>query len=785
MQTKSHTPRQARTQSATERLARLIYASLGPTALVFGLLSLGTVLGQAWQEEGPGSMAAWLLIFGLPVLLALLSVRVPLRVLRVIALAEGALFVLLLLFWLTMRAEPLPAGADIPWAITLTGVPVMAVAVATTRDRTAWAYLVLVCTMSGLVRAATSSDPHPVLVGVEDALYSALLLSMLVGLTTMARRSAIKVDQAATLARAQLVGRADRLARKRERLTIDALVHDSVISTLLMAGRGGTPVPVLSRHAADTLVRLDALRAPQPDPSVPGAEVTRRLEQLVGELAPDAEITSHLHGTLTVPAQAVTALLGAVGEALRNSVAAAGVPDPEQRPGTPPHRPVARILTVRSYQGGIRVAVHDDGVGFDPARVPAERLGIAQSIIGRMERLSGGAAAVRSRPGAGTEVVVSWTPAPAGPPAARTAGPDPEPAPAQAPATPAPAPAPSLQQQGITRLPKSMSTAILVGFIAVHAVLAFADDEPLWTLPYEILGFLAVSAAAAWLTLVVPDPVSNRHAIVVLALCGLAAAATAFPVPPVGSTPFAHWHLGAITMMLVVLAVRGRPGFAWYGYAMIMVISIVWALLNGQTLLDGVNLAIRHAGTLLAGTLFAVGLKRSTLALARLNRERALNGAAAATAAAALEERETQLTRLNTLARPTLQRLADALQPDALQPDPKQIDATLRADCLLVEATLRDAIRGRSLFVEPVISAARAARSRGVDVTLLDDSADRPPLQLAAAAAIVAAQLDTLTYGRLTARVLPADRPTIASIVVEAGESRMLTVTPDGLLQPT
>ncbi|WP_174843128.1 hypothetical protein [Cryobacterium sp. TMT1-62] len=753
--------RPIRPQSSTERLARLLYGALGPTALVFGLLCLGTVLEQAWKPQRSWSVAAWLLIFGLPMLLAVLSRRVPLRVLRVIALAEGALFVLLLMFWLTERAEPLPAGADIPWAITLTGVPVMAVAV-TTRDRAAWAYLVLVCTMSGLLRAATSTDPSPVLVGVEDGLYSFLLLSMLVGLTTMARRSAGKVDQAATIARVQLVDRADRLARKRERLTIDALVHDSVISTLLMAGRGGTPVPVLSRHAADTLVRLDALRAPLPEPSMPGPQVTRRLEQLVAELAPDAQITSNLPGTLRVPALAVTALLGAVGEALRNSVAA----DVQE----PVRSPVARTLTVASYQGGIRVAVNDDGVGFDPARVPAERLGIAQSIIGRMERLSGGAAAVRSRPGVGTEVVVSWTPTPAAPA-------QPVPSLSSAPPTP---PRPATQLKGVTRLPKALSTSILMGFIAVHAVLAFADGEPLWTLPYEILGFLAVSAAAAWLTLVVPDPVSPRNAVMVLALCGLSAVATAFPVPPVGSTPFAHWYLGAITMLLVVLAVRGRPGFAWYGYGMIMVISIVWALLNGLTLLDGVNLAIRHAGTLLAGTLFAVGLKRSTQTLAGLNRERARSGAAAATAAAALDERETQLTRVNTLARPTLQRLANLLQGDALQ-----IESSLRAESLLVEATLRDAIRGRSLFVEPVITAARAARIRGVDVTLLDDSADRPPQQLAAAAAIVAAQLDSLTHGHLIARLLPADRSTIASIVVDAGEPRMLTVAPDGLLQPS
>ena len=49
--------------------------------------------------------------------------------------------------------------------------------------------------------------------------------------------------------------------------------------------------------------------------------------------------------------------------------------------------------------------VRDQGSGFDPAVVPADRRGIADSIVGRMER-HGGTATVNSRPGAGTEVVL-------------------------------------------------------------------------------------------------------------------------------------------------------------------------------------------------------------------------------------------------------------------------------------------------------------------------------------------------------------------------------------------
>jgi len=50
--------------------------------------------------------------------------------------------------------------------------------------------------------------------------------------------------------------------------------------------------------------------------------------------------------------------------------------------------------------------VNDQGIGFDPEEVADDRRGIAESIIGRMER-QGGSAIVHSEPGEGTEVHLS------------------------------------------------------------------------------------------------------------------------------------------------------------------------------------------------------------------------------------------------------------------------------------------------------------------------------------------------------------------------------------------
>jgi signal transduction histidine kinase len=52
---------------------------------------------------------------------------------------------------------------------------------------------------------------------------------------------------------------------------------------------------------------------------------------------------------------------------------------------------------------GVEAFVRDRGPGFDPDDLPADRLGVKESIIGRMER-HGGSARVRSEPGEGTEV---------------------------------------------------------------------------------------------------------------------------------------------------------------------------------------------------------------------------------------------------------------------------------------------------------------------------------------------------------------------------------------------
>lgn len=340
----------------------------------------------------------------------------------------------------------------------------------------------------------------------------------------------------------------------------------------------------------------------------------------------------------------------------------------------------------------------------------------------------------------------------------------------------------ALPLTGMLGISTPIARIILLFFIAVHVFIAFADDEAQGSWALEGIGVISVSAAAIWVTKAGIDPLPRLRTAGILALCALTTGMLVVQISAVDTPPFAHWHLGAVTLVLVMIVARGRPWWAWSAYAGLFLATIGWALFNGLTMLDGVALVIRHAGTLLAGTLFLIGLRRTARALADVNRSRTRQAAIEATEVAALEEREAELARVNALARPTLVRLA---QEHAL-------DAEERAECLLVEATLRDAIRGRGLFIDPVIGAARAARARGVEVMLLDDSGDLPldPVTDAsraeppAIARAIAEQLLSVESGRFTARLLPRDRTERATIVIGPADQRMLVVAADGAVRP-
>jgi len=192
-------------------------------------------------------------------------------------------------------------------------------------------------------------------------------------------------------------------ARATERADIAAHLHDSVLQTLALIQRKADDPAAVNQLARAQERELRAWLYAGP------ADSDATLAAAVAEVAHEVE---DLHGT---PIDVVAtgdrplddgglALSRAVREALLNAV----------RHGEPP---VSLYLEVGPL--GVEAFVRDHGPGFELEEVPEDRLGVRQSILGRMHR-HGGTARVR-RLEHGTEVVLTLPPvAPAAQPAATT-----------------------------------------------------------------------------------------------------------------------------------------------------------------------------------------------------------------------------------------------------------------------------------------------------------------------------------------------------------------------------
>jgi signal transduction histidine kinase/phage shock protein PspC (stress-responsive transcriptional regulator) len=174
--------------------------------------------------------------------------------------------------------------------------------------------------------------------------------------------------------------------REAERADIAAHLHDSVLQTLaLIQRRSEDPITVARLARAQERELRDWLYG------TPAGEGT--LAALVRQMAAETE---DVHGAaievVTVGDrdldESTSALSWALREALVNAARHAG--------GT---------VQVYLECGPDRVEafVRDRGPGFDPSTVAADRHGLRESVIARMER-HGGSAQVLSAPGSGTEV---------------------------------------------------------------------------------------------------------------------------------------------------------------------------------------------------------------------------------------------------------------------------------------------------------------------------------------------------------------------------------------------
>lgn len=182
---------------------------------------------------------------------------------------------------------------------------------------------------------------------------------------------------------------AERTARVREeqRAEIAAHLHDSVLQTLaLIQNRAGASSEVARIARAQERELRDWLYA--------GAATPER--DLAGDLRDFAAALELDH--------AVRIEVVAVGEPVSKVTNEFGAAAREAMLNAARHAGGEISVYLENSETAVDVFVRDRGPGFDLSAVPEDRLGVRESIIGRMKRAGGQATVSAGAGGAGTEV---------------------------------------------------------------------------------------------------------------------------------------------------------------------------------------------------------------------------------------------------------------------------------------------------------------------------------------------------------------------------------------------
>ncbi len=199
------------------------------------------------------------------------------------------------------------------------------------------------------------------------------------------------------------------------------------------------------------------------------------------------------------------------------------------------------------------------------------------------------------------------------------------------------------------------------------------------------------------------------------------------------------WYVSGLGALLAVTAIRGQQAVSWIGASVLSLEVLVW----------GGTGALFNSG--LAGAMSLV-VAANVLAYAFSSIERETRNyldksieieAAAAIESATRLERSIRLTETLRVSYPLLQKIAAG-----------PLDEESKQEAKLLEAQLRDRIRGRELIDSNLQQAIRAARLRGIEVVVLDEGglsslAEHHKVEIRQR---FAAELDQISSGRVTIR---------------------------------
>jgi len=231
---------------------------------------------------------------------------------------------------------------------------------------------------------------------LQDTLLTFLFAALLGSLILVTRYEASKVDDASNRKIAAAADQARAESAVREKSRLDALIHDKVLTTLLLASKAET---IGEQHSAagmaiTAITKLNEAQRSSVGASISGPSFFAALEKIALAQDPDLVCTKSDLDAVEIDGEVANALTEAMLQAIVNSQQHAGPS-------------ATRELHLKAHRNGLKIVIKDNGRGFRMSRVPKHRLGVRISIIERVQMV-GGRAFIDSRPGAGTAIILEW-----------------------------------------------------------------------------------------------------------------------------------------------------------------------------------------------------------------------------------------------------------------------------------------------------------------------------------------------------------------------------------------
>lgn len=219
------------------------------------------------------------------------------------------------------------------------------------------------------------------------------------------------------------------------------------------------------------------------------------------------------------------------------------------------------------------------------------------------------------------------------------------------------------------------------------------------------------------------------------------------------------WFVGGIETLMAITVIRNRVWLGWAGLAVLVLQAYLW---GGIAVIGPLGI-VGAIVIVTAATAVSRGLQSTALEAQLLSQAANESAANTAKALASRAERKIRIEGALRAAQPVLQRIID-LNGKLSEADQYELQLT--------ESALRDEVYGKNLMDDGVRIAARDARRRGVEVTIVDEGGmDEAATEVASGIRTsIAKAIESASAGTVAIRS-PKGENFMVSVVVQRPEA--------------